>query len=375
MLRYFFNFLLLAALATLIPLVGCGKRKAPPYKRVRSQLIVSACDSIAKGHTDEAIAELQRLLDLDDDNPFAEGALHHEQQRRRLSEANELIAHADHLALRLWLEQLIREGQAGPELLALREVAPALEALALFLKQGPWHKAVERQEALAALEAHFPVLQQSVAFQAFYHSEKMQLAAMHAQERRQLAQRLLRELDQAIFSEEQQKQAALLQEFTSAMPEHPLLRYSTHLHAETTPESLQALLGSDEPEIPASENALAATLAAAMHWHELSHASKLAIQKFCQQQENSSLCGAWLAARASHQPQHYHDLFSYLRSLPEAPPLPKELLRDYLKQVLLPTQALNAWCWRSPAPGVTDFLARLTQVGETQPLASNEEHP
>lgn len=373
--RYFFNLLSALVLPTLL-LCGCGKRSAPPYDRVRSQLIVSACDNISNGQTDNAINDLQRLLDIDPHNVFAEAALHHEQQRRLLTEANALIARADHAALRLWLDHVIREGQACPELLAVRDVVPALAALDDFLAHGPWQNAAERQQALATFAPHLPVLQQSTAFQAFYHAEKEQLAAMRFQEQRQTAQRLLREIDVALFSGQRQQQAALLDEFAAAAPSHPLQRYITHLHAKTGVTSLQALLAATDKEIPAEEAALAVVLAVTLQWHELSQPVRLAILKHCRQMPTApSLCGAWLKARANHHPQHYQELFSYLHSLPNPPPLSKELLQDYLNFVLLPKQSVNAWCWRSPAPGVTDFLARLKQVGETQPAASNKERP
>ena len=373
--RYFFNLLLAFAFTTAF-LCGCGKRPAPPYNRMRSQLIVSACDNISNEQTDAAIDDLQRLLDIDADNAFAEAALHHEQQRRLLAEANALIARADHVALRLWLDQVIRDGQASPELLALRDVAPALAALAAFLAHAPWHNATERQQALAKLEPSLPVLQQSVAFQAFYHTEKEQLAAMHSQEQRQTALRLLRELDNALFSGLRQRQAAILNEFATTIPGHPLQHYITHLNAKTTTASLQAVLSATDKGVPAAEATLAAVLAATMQWRDLSQPVRLAIQKHSQQlPASASLCGAWLKARVNHQPRHYQELFSYLYSLPGPPPLSKELLQDYLNFVLLPKQSVTAWCWRSPAPGVTDFLARLKQVGETQPVASNKERP
>ena len=373
--RYFFNLLLAFALPAVF-LCGCGKRSAPPYNRVRSQLIVSACDNISNAQTDAAIDDLQRLLDIDADNAFAEATLHHEQQRRLLAEANALIARADHVALRLWLDQVIRDGQAGPKLLAVRDVAPALAALADFLAHGPWQNATERQQALAKLEPFLPVLQQSVAFQAFYHTEKEQLAAMRSQEQRQTALRLLRELDHALFSGLRQRQTAILDEFATAVPGHPLQRYITHLNATTTIASLHAVLSATDKSIPAEEATLATVLAATLQWSVLSQPVRLAIQKHCQQlPTTTSLCGAWLQARANHHPRHYQELFSYLHSLPSPPPLSKDLLQDYLNFVLLPKQAVTAWCWRSPAPGVTDFLARLKQVGETQPVASNKERP
>ena len=369
-------YLLLALTLPALLLCGCGKRTAPPYDRMRSQLLLSACDNIGNGQTDDAISDLQRLLDIDPHNVFAEAALHHEQQRRLLTEANALIARADHLALRLWLDQVIREGQACPELLAVRDVVPALAALDDFLAHGPWQNAAERQQALMTFDPHLPVLQQSTAFQAFYHTEKEQLAAMRFQEQRQTARRLLHDIDLALFSGLQQRQAALLDEFAAAVPGHPLQRYITHLHAKTGTASLQALLSAADKDIPAEETALAVVLAATLQWHELSRPVRLAILEHCRQMPTvPSLCGAWLKARADHHPQHYQELFSYLRNQPNPPPPSRELLQDYLNFVLLPKQSVTAWCWRSPAPGVTDFLARLKQVGETQPVASNKERP
>ena len=343
---------------------------------MRSQLIVSACDHSSNGQTDDAINDLQRLLDIDANNAFAEAALHHEQQRRLLAQANALIAQADHVALKLWLDQVIRDGQASPELLAAQDVAPALAALADFLAHGPWQNASEHQQALAKLESFLPVLQQSVAFQAFYHTEKKQLAALRFQEQRRTAQRLLHDLDRALFSGLRQQQAAILDEFAAAVPGHPLQRYIMHLQTKTTTASLPALFAAGDKDIPTEETALAAVLAATLQWHELSQPVQLAMQNHCQHLPMPpSFCAAWLKARVNHQPRHYQDLFSYLHSLPNPPPLSQDLLQDYLHFVLLPKQAISAWCWRSPVPGVTDFLARLKQVGETQPVASTKERP
>ena len=360
-------------LIALSSVVGCDRQPVPPYNNLGGRLLLEACQAMAEGRDDEALAALRQLVDLEPGNSFAVDALRHEERRRHLNTANMILASGDYHQLRLFLAGVEKDGDSSPELLSLRDVADGLEALAAVCARRPWESSADLEKALERLTPHADALADSSRFQNFYRQLQADLAVLRQRERDANIVAALMVLDEAVFAGDAHA-AELSSAFVRNFPEHVFSKYRRQLPGLASADAVRRLRAGSGPSVMAGE-ALALSVAGVLVWEKLAPAVRAELARG-QGQETSpgAWCRRWILARQQDTASEYEKLFAVLRSERPQVGLPPALVGRYVSRGLVTGQQLRAWCWLSPCPGLTELLSRLQQI-RTQNIPNSTRNP
>ena len=355
--------LLFAIIACSLALCGCTKQEAPDYNRLRTQLLCDAADALAAGNSQQAQTLLKRYRDAVPESSFARMALAREEQRHALEELNAALSSGDYRAVQKVFKQAADNGPVYEALAGFEALPPALAALQDYLDRRPFAESKKMRQAWQRLEPHLPILERSDAFRAFRLREQARLRALEARETAIVVRRLVDELDAAAVSGGLPA-GLLLAHLGALAPKHPAYRAARCvLEGDWTSfrdMTLQALdKGTDFAPLE---------IACCLYWPALSERERNIVGKLFSRGAPESLSGFALYTWQAAVEGQFATAVRRARILTRAV-CPKPALIDlFLTRCILPAPQFNAWCWRSPAPGVIDFLGRIEQLREYAPL-------
>ena len=356
--RFFHTFLLLPALLCLVASCGRTPEPAPDYDNRRLTRLVEAVEAIRAQRTDDALTSLRALSDDYPADRFPAAAFRHEQKRQLLSQANALLSDLSLNLLLDFIRQAERNGDTFPELLDYSAIKDALDQLRLFHARMPWTHADTLERNLRDLNRHHAILNQSPTFREFHEQQLQTLRQLREQEQRHAEKTALDRLDRALVT-------------NSATPQ-PLLQA-----ARQQSPTLNTLLGQPAKLAQQQEQSGAASvlqasweLAAALSWDKLAAADQRRILARLAANRPVTLTGAWLATRHDAWPDAAQHFLQLLSARQAGTPRP-DIVRLLLTHHLLSQAHYQAWCWRSPCPGVPELIARLTQIGQFHHASDN----
>lgn len=337
---------------------GCRRDIPPPAEGLRSQLLRDACDALLAGDTQRSLDALSRIADASPNDPFAAAA------RERVEHHDRLVA----------INRALREGRVedasrlvdqatGPGFRAAAQAAPVVEAVAAlqqYLRQLPFATSDAGEVALRALNPHRALLDTSPAFCEFAQQQTAALAALRRREEIAVVEWLVGELDDAAvtgapFCAERLAHLAALR------PEHPLVK------------AWEAACGSDLKGLSRLSDQTAGEATArrafevgiCLAWHDMSPAAWQAVSPPLALGTPASASGQLLKAAAAAEVGQYGEAARSLRALASQTTLANRHVARLLGQYLLSPAQAQAWCWRTPCPGVADVLACIIQLRTT----------
>lgn len=341
-------------------LCGCWRDGPPAADTLRSQLLRDACDALLADDAPRALKALERLDDAARGDPFAAVARDRIEQHARLTEIRDAVRQGRVDAA----VRLVRQA-TGPGFKAAAQAGPtvaALAALEQYLGQRPFTTSDEGEVALRALNPYRPLLDTSPAFLDFVRQQTGELAALRRREEVAIVDWLISELDAAAVASAPHVNERLAH-LSALRPEHDLAK----TWAAAIASDLRALnrLGELTARDPASRRAFEVGICLA--WHQMSPAAWQAVAPLFALGAAASLSGQLLRAAAAAEAGHYGEAVRSLHELATQTTLDRaHVVRLLSRYVLTPAQA-EAWCWRTPCPGVADVLGCIIQLRTSRP--------
>ncbi len=356
------RFLLLPLAAWLM--AGCGREAPPPAESLRSQLLREACDAMLTGDVRRSRQALERLEAAAEAAPsgappsdaFARVARERVEQQARLAEINGALraGRVEDAAV------LVREA-TGPGFKAAAQAAPAVEALLVlqgYLRKRPFATSDEAEVALRAFtEEHRRLLDASPAFREFLDQQNAELAAMRRREEITVVDWLVAELDTTAV-EGGPHAAERLAHLAALRPEHDVVR----TWAAAVGSDVRALnrLSSLTAGGPASRRAFEVGICLA--WHQMSAAAWEVVAPPLALGPPASLSGQLLKAAAAAEVGQYDEAVRNLHDLASQSAIDRGHVELLLRRYVVGPGQAEAWCWRTPGPGVADILACILQL-------------
>jgi hypothetical protein len=346
--------------AVWLALCGCGRQVPPAADTLHSQLLRDACDALLAGDPTRTRRALERLADTSPEDGFAAVARERVEHHLALAQINAAI-------LQGRVEEASRcvRDATGPAFSAASQAGPAVAALVAFkqyLGKRPFATVDAAEAALRALNPHRPLLDQSPAFLAFAQKETAALTGLRLREEETVIECLVRELEVAAVSGAPQV-APRLAHLAALRPQHPLVQTwaAAWVSDVRTLNRLSALTGKD----PASRRAFEAGVCLA--WPQMNAAAWRAVADPLALGQPAGLAGQLMQAAAAASAGQYATAVRNLHALAAQTPIePRHVERLLSLYVLSPRQA-EAWCWRTPCPGVADLLGCVVQLRTTRP--------
>ena len=353
------RFRFFAAFLGLLCLSGCRKPEAAPRDRFRTQLSLEAYDALAAGRTDRALKLLHRLQDIYPQHSFYALAIAHERSRAAIGAFNGLLRDGRQApALRYAREQLA-QGTLVAGFDEAEPLATSLIATAEYLEKLPFPDSESASAALNGLEKHRAALAKSTRFSEWWAGQQAVLEHIRAAERAVVLRQLLASLDLALVTEDPVAEILLAQAEALA-PEGILAR------------ALAAGLTGRWDELPqlmqdvGREWQGASSLEAAMcyNWPPPAHCLEGALQNALEDLQVNSFSGLLLRLLVAAETGDLEGAVSFARDLAGLTAIGPTFCRYLLETNALPRQQFAASCWRSPFPGVSDYVNRITQLRE-----------
>jgi len=232
--RYLPHYLALALLALLF--AGCGNRarqeEETAYDLTPSELMMdvgyallakpeNAAEITANLHADDLArhewgAEAQKLSRLNEE---------YRRRYRLFAEARELLEQGRMNELTKRIDLAEQQGESSFEVLTLRELPLALQALELYCRRMPFQHSTDVEYALAALMPYRMVLDRSSAFREFLKEQQNLAEVLRVRERQEEILRWLKQMDGAICCGDNAQMNRILSELQANYPESPLQRW------------------------------------------------------------------------------------------------------------------------------------------------------
>ena len=223
--RVFFAVLLLA-------MASCRRQDAPDYDFHHAEKLAEAMQSFcqAPSESEAATNALEILGQETSGDESAEHVLLEQLQARRnahevMLKAQELLENGEYDALLAHIGQVEAQGIATPALLRLRDLPPALEALAVFKARMPWQDAESMRLALLMLQPHIERLADSPAFRDFLNAQQQEFLQRQKQETAEAVQALMEALTWQTIANLTDKNADSLKKLKKISPENDLFLY------------------------------------------------------------------------------------------------------------------------------------------------------
>lgn len=347
--------LFVTAVAAAVLLPGCREPAAPGRDQLRGQLLRDACDALTRRDTAAALAALDRLALAAPDDPFPEIARTWLQRRQTLGDIQAALEAGDAGGAGSILAATT--GEAFQAASGLQAALAALAAVEEYLGQPPFPSAATAREALERLRAHEPVLGDSDTFRAFLSQEEGRAAALQAREASAVLRALVGELDLAAVGTAHGADLRLAV-LAAIAPNHALpVAWRAALTGGAGALAAMAQAGVNDP---AAAEAL--EIAACLAWED--GMAKTPAQPWLDPRGPgpASLSGLFLRVLSGSAAGDRAAAVQDLRDLAAVTPLREDYLEHLLSLHLLTPQQVQAWCWRSPVPGVPELLSRLLQM-------------
>lgn len=343
-----------------LALVGCGRQEPPALDTLQSQLLRDSCEALLAGDPERSRQALKRLADTPGGNALATAALERVEHHAALVEINRLLCEGRIEAA----SRLVREA-TGPAFRAATQAAPvigALSALQAYLGQRPFATSEAAESAVRTLNPHRPVLDQSPAFTAFLQSEAAGFVALRQREEDEVVDWLVGELDAAAVSGPAGA-ASRLAHLTALRPNHMLVK----AWAAASVSDIRALdeLGRLATRDAAARLGLEAGVCLA--WQPMTEAAWRELIPVFITGQPAGLSGQLLQAAANAELGDYRGAVQGLHALAGVTAIDERHVSRLLGRYVLAPRQAQAWCWRTPCPGVSDILACIAQLRTSRP--------
>lgn len=346
--------------AVWLALAGCGRSEAPAPAVLHSQLLRDACDALLAGDAARARRSLERLRDTSPGDGFAGAALERVEHHVALTQINDALRQGRVEEA----SRLVREA-TGPAFSAATQAGPMVAALVAFkgyLDIRPFTTVDSAEAALRALNPQRPLLDQSPAFLAFIQEETAALTGLRQREEDAVVEWLVSELDAAAVNGAPLV-AQRLAHLAALRPQHPLVQTWAAAWVSDV-RALNQLSGLSAQD-PASRRAF--EVGVCLAWPQMNAAAWRVVADPLALGQPAGLSGQLLQAAAAAGVGQYDKAVSDLRALAAQSAIePRHVTRLLSQYVLSPRQA-EAWCWRTPCPGVADVLGCIVQLRTSRP--------
>jgi len=312
------------------------------------------------GDTQRSLDALARLEDASASDPFAAAARERVEHHDRLVTINEALRQG-----RIDDASRLVDQATGPGFRAAAQAAPAVAAVAAlqqYLRQQPFATSDDGEVALRALNPHRALLETSPAFCEFAQQQTAALAALRRREEVAVVDWLVGELDTAAVSGAPFC-AERLAHLAAIRPDHDVVK-TWEAACASDLKALNRLSGLTAGEATARRSF---EVGICLAWYDMSPAAWQAVAPPLALGSPASASGQLLKAAAAAEVGQYEEAVRSLQtlaSLAQATVASRHVARLLSRYVLTPQQA-QAWCWRTPCPGVADILACIIQLRTT----------
>jgi hypothetical protein len=347
-----------AILAVVLIGAGCGRKQAPDYDEKESRLLVDVLQSLREEQPERALDALGKLRETDPDSRLPDLGMAHEKDRELVVRLNRHLrsGELDEAAKILRYQQ--RYGDMGTSLVEWADLPDALRGLERYLAGKPYPHSVAMRQALNELQAFRPMLDHSSIFQDFLAAEGHELEAIAQNERDRISRSMLADLDYLVLVDDPRAADILAQFMATVGDSHPL------------PATVKAVANGDwrtvrelsEPADSALYQSDYLEIAFAMLWDDLPSEVRQALGKGLLKLPPCTLSGLLLHARYAAYYGRMDAAVGYVRELNASVQLSPQVVGDMLTSMVQPSAAFKTPAWRTPCPGVNDFLDRIDQL-------------
>jgi hypothetical protein len=329
---------------------GCRQAAAPDYERLRSQMILELFEHMANANAADSLPLLKRLEEISPALPFFPQARSHQQTLLCVQQLNRLLHDGKLDEARQTLTEQSREGLDAPLVRTWQQGLGSLTALDAYCRQLPYPNSAKATGALQTLTPHLDILNRHPAFSNWLDQQKHQISELRQREHRQTMRKLIQDCDRIAISNSA-KANQILKKIAAADPDL----------AKIVSGSGQADFSSSE-EDPLTEAAL--KLQEIVRWRALSGGQGNVALLAAPQASPLSLSGQAIQAYTLASRGRTAEAVDLLAKISRQARVEPSQLSPFLTRFILPREQFLARPWRSPFPGVTDYLNRLGQIVE-----------
>lgn len=332
---------------------GCGNSDTAKVQLsdLDTQIFEQTIHALATGRPEDSLSKIDRLKGLYPRATFLHLASEHEQRRQAMLALNKRVVNGEINSARTLAEDQSVLLSGDTSYRRIISHLNALDTLHSYISQRPYSEAATARTALLKLQKHEETLSTIPDYNAWFKRQKRIIAQRAAVEQKQSMRQLIYSLDVAAMGGKDQV-SLMLAVLVTDLPE-----------AEDSPtKSLKSAIADVTGRAPL-----------AMQDHGLG----IAFEHEVSQPSGSGTPGAssaLLEAVRQVRRGKAHQAVALLKKLPlrhhGIAPVAHAVL---LRRLLLPEEQYHAACWRTPFPGVPDYLARLIQLHQYQ--INTKRHP
>jgi len=347
-----------AILAVALLGAGCGREQAPDYDGKESRLLVEVLESLRQEQPEQSLRLLTTFGEADPDSRLPDLGIAHERDRELVVRLNRHLraGQLDEAAEILRYQQ--RFGDLGTTLLEWGDLPDALRALDRYLAGKPYPSVTAARRAMASLENFRPMLDRSAIFQDFLAAERQELEIAGSGELEQITRILVAELDYMVLVGDPRAADILAQIVATVGESHPL-PVTVRAVAEGQWNIVREL---GEPDDAGLYQTDYIEIAFAMHWNDLSGEVREVLGRSLLRLPPCTLSGMLLHARYAAIYGRTEVAVGHIRELSSSVQMTPRIVGDMLKSMVLPPEAFATPAWKTPCPGVSDFLDRIDQL-------------
>jgi hypothetical protein len=341
---------ILLVLPLLLCFGGCRQAAAPDYERLRSQMILELFEHMADANAADSLPLLKRLEEISPALPFFPQAHSRQQRLLCVQQLNRLLHDGKLEEARQTLSEQARDGLDAPLVSTWQQGLDSLTALDAYCLQLPYPNSGMATSALQTLTPHLDTLNRHPDFSAWLEQQKRQISELRQREHRQTMRKLIQDCDRIAIS-------------NSAKADEILKKI-----AGADPVLAKIVSGAGQPDFSSSEEDSLADAALKLQeivrWRALSNGQGNIAIPADPQTPPRSLAGQAVQAYALASQGRTAEAVDVLAKISRQARVEPSQLSPFLTRFILPREQFLARPWRSPFPGVTDYLNRLGQIGE-----------
>ncbi len=213
------------SLMAIFALSGCRQEAPEDYDRRATEQLQAVCNALRDGDAEAAYQLVQGGSAHLRESPLAAVLRDFHRKNGSLAEASRLLQNQDYDTLEALVNQAEADGLSSPELLRIRSVERALQAVEAYCARMPWEDSRTLAEALSWLEPHLDTLAQSVTFQNFHRDQLLELARLQTLEKQRTTAAVYAALEKCLAVADYTGAVRQLAILKAHVPEHPMLAW------------------------------------------------------------------------------------------------------------------------------------------------------
>ena len=216
---------LLGSLLVMLAVTGCRQEAPEDFDRHATEQLQAICEALRDGDAEAAYERVQAASTQLRESPLAAVLRDFHRKNGSLAEASRLLQNQEYDTLEALVSQAEADGLSSPELLRIRSVERALQAVEAYCARMPWEDSRTLAEALSWLDPHLETLGQSETFRRFRQGQLLELDRLRAEEKRRTTASVSAALEKCLAVSDFSGAIRQLSILKSAVPEHPLLAW------------------------------------------------------------------------------------------------------------------------------------------------------